>query len=386
MKKIVFAGIVLASGIVLAGVYGDVPDARHAWAVHDRNRPNPVKIVANPGLPPSDAVVLFDGTEESFKNNWCHKKPDRKADWKVVDGAMESVKGAGYIQTKGAFGDCQLHVEWAAPSKVEGVGQGRGNSGVFLMGNYEIQVLDSFETDPSKDPNPNPNYADGQASAVYAENPPLVNASRAPGEWQTYDIIFHQPVWKDGKLLYPGSVTVLHNGVLTQDHWEMEGLTTHCKRRPLAPHATRLPLEFQDHGNPVRFRNVWIREIPSRYANTTHGGPAANGADVMALRRKTAAQLYAKIDVSKMDAPTLQALLEVVSYAKEGVYKDEMIRHAQAYRDFVNGLDDAALNARKKEILDLRSTVRTLKKGGVLPDCCTLAAAIEAICQRKDWK
>ena len=386
MKKIVFAGIVLASGIVLAGVYGDVPDARHAWAVHDRNRPNPVKIAANPGLPPSDAVVLFDGTEESFKNNWCHKKPDRKADWKVVDGAMESVKGAGYIQTKGAFGDCQLHVEWAAPTKVEGVGQGRGNSGVFLMGSYEIQVLDSFETDPSKDPNPNPNYADGQASAVYAENPPLVNASRAPGEWQTYDIIFHQPVWKDGKMLYPGSVTVLHNGVLTQDHWEMEGLTTHRVRRPLAPHATRLPLEFQDHGNPVRFRNVWIREIPSRYANTTHGGPAANEADVMALRRKTAAQLYAKIDVSKMDAPTLQALLEVVSYAKEGVYKDEMIRHAQAYRDFVKGLDDAALDARKKEILDLRGTVRTLKKGGVLPDCCTLAAAIEAICQRKGWK
>jgi hypothetical protein len=299
---------------------------------------------------------------------------------------MESVKGAGYIQTKDSFGDCQLHVEWAAPSKVEGVGQGRGNSGVFLMGSYEIQVLDSYETDPSKDPNPNPNYADGQASAVYAENPPLVNASRAPGEWQTYDIIFHQPVWKDGKMLYPGSVTVLHNGVLTQDHWEMEGLTTHCKRRPLAPHATRLPLEFQDHGNPVRFRNVWLREIPSRYANTTHGGPAANEADVMVLRRQTAARLYAKIDVSKMDAPTLEALFEVVSYAKEGVYKDEVIRHAQAYRDFVKGLDSAALDARKAEITGLRRTVKTLQKGGVLPDCCQLAATLEDICVKKNWR
>ena len=386
MKKIMVIGVALTAGVSLAGVYGDVPDARHAWAVHDRNRPNPVKIAAEPGQIPSDATLLFDGTEESFKRNWRHKKADRKADWKVVDGAMQSVKGAGYIQTRDSFGDCQLHVEWASPGTVEGVGQGRGNSGVFLMGSYEIQVLDSYETDPSKDPNPNPNYADGQASAVYAENPPLVNASRRPGEWQTYDIIFHQPVWNGDKLVHPGSVTVLHNGVLTQDHWEMEGLTTHCRRRPLAPHATRLPLEFQDHGNPVRFRNVWIREIPSRYANTTHGGPAANVADVMALRRKTAADLYARIDVSRMDAPTLEALLEVVSYAKEGVYNDEMLRHAQAYRDFVSGLDDSALDARKGEITGLRRTVKTLQKGGVLPDSCTLAAALEAACSRKGWR
>ena len=386
IKNVMLAGVALAMGSAWAGVYGDLPDARHAWAVHDRNRPNPVKISAKPGLPPSDAVVLFDGTEESFKKNWCHKKADRKADWMVVDGAMQSVKGAGYIQTKGSFGDCQLHVEWAAPSKVEGLGQGRGNSGVFLMGSYEIQVLDSYETDPSKDPNPNPNYADGQASAVYAENPPLVNASRAPGEWQTYDIIFHQPVWKDGKMLYPGSVTVLHNGVLTQDHWEMEGLTTHRVRRPLAPHETRLPLEFQDHGNPVRFRNVWIREIPSRYANTTHGGPAVNEADVMALRRQTAERLYAKIDVTKMDAPTLEALFEVVSYAMEGVYKDEAIRHARAYRDFVKGLDSAALDVHKKEILGVRQAARTLQKGGVFPADCTLMATLDDICSRKGWR
>ena len=385
-RQAVFLGTALAMGTALAGVYGDVPDARHAWAVHDRNRPNPVKIAAEPCLPPSDAIVLFDGTEESFKKNWQHKKPDRKADWAVVDGAMQSVKGAGYIQTKAAFGDCQLHLEWASPSKVEGVGQGRGKSGVFLMGSYEIQVLDSYETDPSKDPNPNPNYADGQASAVYAENPPLVNASRAPGAWQTYDIVFHQPTWKDGKMLYPGSVTVFHNGVLTQDHWEMEGLTTHRSRRPLAPHATRLPLEFQDHGNPVRFRNVWIREIPSRYANTTHGGPAANEADVMALRRQTAVRLYAKIDVSKMDAPTLEALLEVVSYAKEGVYKDEMLRHARAYRDFLKGLDDQAIVARKAEITSLKHIADTLQKGGVLPADCTLAATLREICDKKKWK
>jgi len=385
MKKPILICMTMATGSLLAGVYGDVPDAKHAWAVHDRNRPNPVKIAAEPGRAPSDAKVLFDGTEESFRKNWTHQNAKRKADWKVVDGAMESVRRAGYIQTRDSFGDCQLHLEWASPKKVEGVGQGRGNSGVFLMGNYEIQVLDSYETDPSKDPNPNPNYADGQASAVYAENPPLVNASRGPGEWQTYDIIFHQPVWDGNTLVHPGSVTVLHNGVLTQDHWEMEGLTTHRVRRPLAPHASRLPLAFQDHGNPVRFRNIWIREIPSRYANTTHGGPAVNEKDVMALRRETAAKLYAKIDTSVMDAPTLQALLEVVSYANEDPYKKETIRHAQAYRDFVKGLDDAALQSHKREITALRDTVKMLQKGDVLPGNCTLAAALNEICRKKRW-
>ena len=386
MKTITAVCAMMTTGALLADINGDVPDARHAWSVHDRNRPNPVKVSANMGCAPSDAKVLFDGTEESFKKNWTHKRPDRKADWKFVDGAMQSVKGAGYIQTRESFGDCQLHVEWASPEKVEGFGQGRGNSGVFLMGNYEIQVLDSYETDPSKDPNPNPNYADGQASAVYAENPPLVNASRGPGEWQTYDIIFHQPIWNGDTLVHPGSVTVLHNGVLTQDHWEMEGLTTHRVRRPLAPHPTRLPLEFQDHGNPVRFRNIWIRDIPSRYANTTHGGPAANEADVMALRRKTAARLYAKIDTSKTDVATLQALLEVVSYANEGAYKEEAIRHAQSYRDFLKGLDDSALQDRKDDLVKLHRAVKLLQKGGVLPPSCTLAATLDEICKRKGWR
>ena len=386
MKTLVTVLAMVAAGSALAGVYGDVPDAKHAWAVHDRNRPNPVKVTADPGVPPSDAVVLFDGTEASFKANWRHKKQDRKADWQFVDGAMQSVKGAGYIQTKEAFGDCQLHLEWASPVKVEGVGQGRGNSGVFLMGNYEIQVLDSYETDPSKNPNPNPNYADGQASAVYAENPPLVNASRAPGVWQTYDIVFHQPVWKDGRMVWPGSVTVFHNGVLTQDHWEMEGLTTHRRRRALAPHATRLPLEFQDHGNPVRFRNIWIREIPSRYANVTHGGPAADEAAVMALRRETAGRLFAQIDLSKNDAATLQALLEVVSYAKEGVWREEFLKHAAAYREMLDKLGDKAIAERKGEITGLKATTNTLQKGGVLPPDCKLAAKLGEICAKKNWQ
>ncbi len=382
-KTLILSAAGLSAAAVFAGLYGDTPDAKHAWAVHDRNRPNPVKITANPGLPPSDAIVLFDGTEKTFAN-WCDKKGE-PTKWKLVDGTLESVKGAGYISTKQAFGDCQLHLEWASPKKVEGFGQGRGNSGVFLMGMYEIQVLDSFETDPSKDPNPNPNYADGQASAVYAENPPLVNASRGPGEWQTYDIVFHQPIWNGDKMVWPGSVTVFHNGVLTQDHWEMEGLTTHCRRRPLAPHATKLPLQLQDHGNPVHFRNIWIREIPSRYANTTHGGPAANTADVMRLRSETAAKLFAKIDSSKVDAPTLCALLEVISYCKEAPYTDALKKVCCAYKAQVEAMDDAALDKAKGDLNSVKSALAVLRRNNVIGEDCKMCKLLDSIWARKGW-
>jgi uncharacterized protein YnzC (UPF0291/DUF896 family) len=385
MKKImIFAAATSLSAALTAGIYGDTPDAKHAWAVHDRNRPNPVKVTANPGGIPSDAVILFDGSKASFDKNWCSAKDPTKNTWKFVDGTMESVKGAGYIRTKESFGDCQLHLEWASPAKVEGIGQGRGNSGVFIMGNYEIQVLDSYETDPSKNPNPNPNYADGQASAVYAENPPLVNACRGPGEWQTYDIVFHQPIWKDGKMIHPGSITVFHNGVLTQDHWEMEGLTTHARRRPLAPHATRLPLSFQDHGNPVRFRNVWIREIPSRYANTTHGGPNVKEADVMALRAKTAAKLFALVDSQKCDAATISKILEVISYSKEEKYLSCCKKAVKGYIENLDKLDSKGIDAKKGEILQLKRETDTLIRNKVMEKCC-LNAKLTKIAKDKKW-
>ena len=207
------------------------------------------------GAPPSDAVVLFDGSEKSFKENWSDTKGGASK-WKTVDGAMESVRGAGYIQSKAKFGSCQLHIEWASPAQVKGNGQGRGNSGVFLMGNYEIQVLDSFK---------NQTYADGQAGALYGRSKPLVNASRGPGEWQTYDVIFHRPLFdKEGKVTRRATFTVLHNGVLIQDHTILSGGTGW--RGPHAAsdykaHADKLPISMQDHGNPVRFRNVWVREL-----------------------------------------------------------------------------------------------------------------------------
>lgn len=208
-----------------------------------------------PGDAPSDAIVLFDGTEGSFAANWTDTKGG-PSKWKVVDGAMESVRRAGYVQSKKEFGSCQLHIEWAAPSKVEGDGQGRGNSGVFLMGTYEVQVLDSYQ---------NQTYADGQAGALYGRSKPLVNASRKPGEWQSYDIIFHQPKFdKDGKVVKRATFTVLHNGVLIQDHVVLSGGTgwagPHAATEYKA-HPDKLPLSLQDHGNPVRFRNIWVREL-----------------------------------------------------------------------------------------------------------------------------
>ena len=221
----------------------------------------PTPPVVTPGspaglfAPPSDATVLFDGSETTLTTNWTDTKgaPSR---WKVVDGALESVKSAGYIQTKQNFGSCQLHVEWASPVKPEGDGQGRGNSGVFLMNTYEVQVLDSYE---------NITYADGQAAAIYGRKKPLVNACRKPGEWQSYDIIFHRPLFDSaGKVTRRATFTVLHNGVLVQDHTILSGGTgwmgPHAASEYQA-HSDKLPIAFQDHGNPVRFRNVWIREL-----------------------------------------------------------------------------------------------------------------------------
>ncbi|MEQ1826067.1 MAG: DUF1080 domain-containing protein [Pirellula sp.] len=224
------------------------------WKAHDWDRARPP--VVSPGqasLPvaaPSDAVVLFDG-----KNLDAWRANDGgPAKWIVKDNVMESVPGSGYVYTAQAFGDVQLHVEWAAPAKVEGKSQGRGNSGVFLQGLFEIQVLDSFD---------NITYADGQAGALYGQYPPLVNASRKPGEWQSYDIIYRRPHFQDdGKLLQPARLTVLHNGVLIQDNVRALGPTSWIQHGSYQKVPEKLPLSFQDHGNPVRYRNVWVRELP----------------------------------------------------------------------------------------------------------------------------
>ncbi len=195
------------------------------------------------GSPPSDAIVLFDGSDLSA---W-----EGAENWTVENGV--AIPKTGGIQTKQGFGDCQLHVEWAAPEEVTGSGQGRGNSGVYLMGKYEVQILDSYD---------NTTYYDGQCGAIYKQSPPMVNACRPPGEWQTYDIIFEAPRFDDdGDVVKPAAVTVLHNGVVIQNHFELEGATAWDSPPLYEAHAEKLPISLQNHGNPVKFRNIWIREI-----------------------------------------------------------------------------------------------------------------------------
>jgi len=203
--------------------------------------------VVNPGPPPSDAIILFDGSDLS---PWRGENGG-KAAWDVKEG-VATVNGTGSIATKQPFGDCQLHIEWATPAKVQGEGQGRGNSGVIFQGRYELQVLDSYQ---------NKTYFNGQAGAVYSQYAPLVNVSRGPGEWQSYDVIFHAPRFDEhGALLKAGTMTVLQNGVLVQDHVEIRGPTGQQPPKYVA-HPIRQALVLQDHGNPVRYRNIWIREL-----------------------------------------------------------------------------------------------------------------------------
>jgi hypothetical protein len=220
------------------------------WRVHDGTRPQPT--IVTPGAensqPPSDAVVLFDGTDLS---NWTGR--DGAAGWKVENGYMEVAPRTGNIQTKAEFGNCQLHLEWAAPAEVKGDSQGRGNSGVFLMGRYEIQVLDGYD---------NPTYADGITAAIYSQYPPLVNACRKPGEWQTYDIFFVAHRFDGDKLVSPAYITVVHNGVLAHHHQEVMGPTGHRSVSSYdAPQPPTGPLMLQDHGDLVRYRNIWVRPL-----------------------------------------------------------------------------------------------------------------------------
>ena len=354
--------------LAFAGLYGDTPDAKHAWAVHDWNRPKPVKVEVAANGVPSDAIVLFDGTKESFEKNWQSEKGGSPT-WKCEDGMFSSKAGwgLGSVRTKAEFGDCQLHIEYMHPADTKSLGgpQMRGNSGVFLMGSqygYEVQVLESYFTSLEMEGKDGyvDNYADGQAGSVYAENPPMVNPQRKPGEWQVYDIVFHQPTWDGDKLLHPGSITVFFNGVLVQDHWEMEGQTTHCRRRPLKPHPKKGPLLLQDHGCPVNFRNIWIRELPSRWDNKTHSAMSADPDAVMALRRETAAKLFAKIANPKAaTAANVKALAEVISYANEGEYKAAFDAALEAYR---------AKPGDKKEVEGVNKDLDVLVRNGVVPE------------------
>jgi hypothetical protein len=239
------AALAAATARSLQGVgYDDTPVLPgQPWRVHDAARPNPPVVApGRDGAPPSDAIVLFDGTDAAA---WSG------GPWDVRDGALV-VNGKGTIETKEHFGDLQLHLEWAAPADVQSESQGRGNSGVFLMGRYEVQVLDSFD---------NTTYADGQAAAMYGQHPPAVNACREPGAWQTYDLVFEAPRFDGDALVAAARLTLFHNGVLVHHARPFLGATAHKQVATYAAHPAEGPIALQDHGNPVRFRNVWVRRL-----------------------------------------------------------------------------------------------------------------------------
>ncbi|MFW6132854.1 MAG: 3-keto-disaccharide hydrolase [Planctomycetota bacterium] len=225
------------------------------WRVHDDARPQPRVVTPatastqeTVGDAPSDAVMLFDGSDLS---GW-EKVGGGEPGWKVENGYMEVVSQTGDIQTRTQLGDCQIHLEWAAPTEITGDSQQRGNSGVFLMGRYELQVLDCYDND---------SYADGMTGAIYGQCPPLVNACRAPGQWQTYDIIWTAPRFEGDKLLRPARVTLLHNGVLLHHDKELLGPTNHKVTTHYEPHPGEGPLRLQDHRDAVRYRNIWYRPL-----------------------------------------------------------------------------------------------------------------------------
>jgi hypothetical protein len=252
------AGVIGSAAVVMAQQAGSLgyqntpmqPDGK--WHIHDGLRPQP-KVVdpgpasATPAPPPADAIVLIGAGSDTSAWQMMNGNP---ITWVMKDGILPT--GTGMIRTKAEFSNFQLHVEFATPTEPKGDGQGRGNSGVYLAGKYEVQVLDSFN---------NPTYPDGMAASLYGQFPPMVNASRGPGQWQTYDIAFTAPVFKDAALAEPARVTVFHNGVLVHMNQAFWGPTQHQRIDPYRPADVKGPISLQDHGNPVRYRNVWIRPI-----------------------------------------------------------------------------------------------------------------------------
>ena len=250
MAKCITLLLALSTNFVFAQATTFDPESRHQRAiVTELWQPEPVIVQpGEAGAPPSDAIVLFDGRDLS---GWSHLD-GKDAQWQVSDGAMTVKPGSGNIRTRETFTDVQLHVEWRSPSIVESESQGRGNSGVFLMGHYEVQVLDSFN---------NPTYSNGQAASIYKQHIPLVNASRGPGEWQSYDIIFRAPRFSDnGRVSQPATITVLHNGVLVQNHVTIQGTTSYVGAPAYTAHGAE-PIVLQDHTNLVSYRNIWVRPL-----------------------------------------------------------------------------------------------------------------------------
>lgn len=363
--------------------YGDPPDEHHPWAVHDPNRPQPKAVnpgtfssQEQPGNPPSDAIVLFDGTDLS---KWeSAKEGAGPAKWLVKDGILQVEPKSGDIRTKEEFGDCQLHVEWAEPKDVQGSSQGRGNSGVFLMGLVEIQVLDSYN---------NLTYADGHAASVYGVSLPLANAVRPPGEFQVYDIVFRRPVYKDGQQVDPGYVTVFVNGVLAQDCAPLEGPTGHMKRTHPVAFPEKGPLRLQDHGNPVRFRNIWYRPLPPR---TVEGG--TDGfltAEAATAKRQQIAADIRQDAVRLVDpanpVPEMLRLAESLEYEKDPATAEKVDQMAAQYVAALKQLPPDQLGSKKDEAKQVNGAFQYLVKFNVLPASFDPAAQLDQLVKAQQW-
>ena len=379
LLSVVWIGLSSHTVFADGAFFGDPPDAHHPWAVHDENRPQPPRVepAATVGGAPSDAVVLFDGSERSFKSNWRHASPsdERKADWAVGDGYMLAVRGAGYIETQAQFGDCQVHIEWSHEKRLPGSGQGRGNSGVFLPGGIEVQVLDNYN---------NPSYADGSAGAVYGLMPPAANALHAPGQWQSYDIIFRRPIVRDGVLIDEGSMTVMVNGVVVQDSTPLDGGGGHKKRKALNhAYPDAGPLRLQDHGDPVRFRNIWVRALRPRPADGGTDGRLS--AEVTTAKRAEIAEDVRRSAADLQGYDRVLRLLEAYMYDNNPEAWTACDALVTAYVVGLKDLSAADLEQQRRALTKLRNALNFLQRFAMIPNDYAPEQELKRIAAAQGW-
>jgi len=380
MKKVTLGILSVAAATVVAGPNGDRPDARHAWAVHDDNRPNPVEISAEEGQVPSDAVVLFDGTQKSVDEHWCDAKGN-PTKWIVKDGLFYCVPKSGMAYARDLVEDCQLHVEFMVPDPP---GEGLGNTGVYVHSIYELQVLHSYHNTDMYHPIPpwkHANYADGQCGAIYGQNPPIVNPCRDAGKWQTYDVIFHPALWDGDRLIEPATITAFLNGVLIQDNWKLEGPTFYIRRTkhdPKVETTLNRALALQDHGNPCPYKLIWMRKIPSRRANVVHGGDFYDPAAAARLRSNLAADTLAKARSADNPASKLVWLWESYMYEKDASVKAEIDVLTEKYIARISAWKGAIDPALRQELSNMSGFVDMGVRCGMFTAETPLLKAVKA--------